>query len=80
MTGGEPLLQCRILKEFLPLIKEEAKIYLETNATLPKNLEIIKDYIDIISADIKLAIDLKSTENFSQNAGGVDTFAKNSFR
>ena len=48
LTGGEPLLHAEFLKEFLPLIKEETKIYLETNATLPKNLEIIKDYIDII--------------------------------
>ena len=56
LTGGEPQLHAEFLKEFLPLIKEETKIYLETNATLPKNLETIKDYIDIISADIKLAI------------------------
>ena len=76
LTGGEPLLHAEFLKEFLPLIKEETKIYLETNATLPKNLEIIKDYIDIISADIKLAIDPKIHREFFAKCRGVDTFAK----
>ena len=54
LTGGEPLLSIDFLKEFLPLIKPYCKIYLETNATSDKKLEQIKDYIDIISADIKL--------------------------
>lgn len=76
LTGGEPLLHAEFLKEFLPLIKGETKIYLETNATLPKNLEIIKDYIDIISADIKLAIDPEIHREFFAKCRGVDTFAK----
>ena len=76
LTGGEPLLHAEFLKEFLPLIKEETKIYLETNATLPKNLETIKDYIDIISADIKLAIDPEIHREFFAKCQGVDTFAK----
>lgn len=52
LTGGEPLLWVDFLQEFLPLT--DNKIYLETNATLKKNLEKIVDKIDIISADIKL--------------------------
>lgn len=52
LTGGEPLLWTDFLIEFLPLIKN--KIYLETNATLKKHLEKIVDFINIISADIKL--------------------------
>lgn len=52
LTGGEPLIWADFLKEFLPLCKN--KIYLETNSTLNKNLEKIVNYIDIISADIKL--------------------------
>lgn len=52
LTGGEPLIWADFLKEFLPLINN--KIYLETNSTLKNNLEKIIDYIDIISADIKL--------------------------
>ena len=55
LTGGEPLLQYEFLKEFLPLLKEtETKIYLETNGTLPKPLNHIIDYTDIISMDFKL--------------------------
>ncbi len=52
LTGGEPLLWADFLLEFLPSL--ESKIYLETNSTLKNNLEKIIDYIDIISADIKL--------------------------
>lgn len=54
LTGGEPLLSVAFLQEFLPLVYGKTKIYLETNATLGENLEKIKGYIDIISADIKL--------------------------
>lgn len=52
LTGGEPLLWSDFLLEFLPLV--DNKIYLETNSTLKSNLEKIIDYIDVISADIKL--------------------------
>ena len=52
LTGGEPLLFTDFLLEFLPQIKH--KIYLETNATLFENLKKIIEYVDIISADIKL--------------------------
>ena len=54
LTGGEPLVQNDFLKEFLPLIKKAGfKIYLETNATLPKALRDIIDYVDIIAMDFK---------------------------
>ena len=81
LTGGEPLLSVEFLKEFLPLIKGKTKIYLETNATLTKNLIEIKDYIDIISADIKLetATGLNTFdrhEHFLKNCNGISTFAK----
>lgn len=56
LTGGEPLLWADFLVEFLPMIRNsfKGKIYLETNSTLKNNLEKVIDYIDIISADIKL--------------------------
>ena len=80
-TGGEPLLNSDFLKEFLPLIKPFVKIYLETNATLHKNLEQIKDCIDIISADIKLKSSTgKDTmalhKRFLESCKGTETFAK----
>ena len=57
------------------------KIYLETNATLPKNFLQIKPYVDIVSADIKLesATGLNTFElhdKFFEACRGVETFAK----
>lgn len=51
-TGGEPLCQVRALKEILPKVK--GCIYLETNGTMPDELELVLPFIDIISMDIKL--------------------------
>lgn len=77
LTGGEPLLHAGFLKEFLPLIKNQTKIYLETNATLSENLLIVKDYIDIISADIKLGMNtFEKHEEFFKNCQNVYLFAK----
>lgn len=52
LTGGEPLLHAGFLKEFLPQCP--LPVYLETNATLAGELSEIIDFIDYISADIKL--------------------------
>ena len=81
LTGGEPLLSVEFLKEFLPLIQGQTKIYLETNATLSENLLKIRNLIDIISADIKLetATGLNTFdkhEQFLKNCTGIETFAK----
>lgn len=51
-TGGEPLCQAAAMTQILPYIK--GRIYLETNGTLPKALEPLLPFIDIISMDIKL--------------------------
>lgn len=80
LTGGEPLLAADFLKEFLPLVNK--KIYLETNATLADKLLIVKPFIDIVSADIKLesATGIKDSykfhEKFFENCKGIETFAK----
>ncbi len=76
LTGGEPLLSVEFLQEFLPMIKGKTKIYLETNATLAQNLIKIRDYVDIISADIKLALDPKIHQEFFEQCRGIQTFAK----
>lgn len=51
-TGGEPLLHAGFLKKLLPQCP--LPVYLETNATLVGELKEIIDYIDYVSADIKL--------------------------
>lgn len=55
LTGGEPLIWAGFLRSFLPLLKKEGfKSYLETNGTLPKELESVIDLIDIVAMDFKL--------------------------
>lgn len=56
ITGGEPLLYADFLSDFLELfLRHRAKkIYLETNGTLPRELEKVIDMVDIIAMDIKL--------------------------
>jgi len=81
LTGGEPLLSVDFLQEFLPKVKKQTKIYLETNATLDENFDKIKNYIDIVSADIKLKSStgfdtMALHEKFFKKCKGMETFAK----
>lgn len=82
LTGGEPLLSYKFLKEFLTIINKQTLIYLETNATLAKEFEQIKDFINIVSADIKLPSCTNGQnlfnlhEKFFQACKGINTFAK----
>ena len=80
LTGGEPLLNVGFLKEFLsqcPL-----PVYLETNAVLAGELSEIIDYVDYISADIKLKSATGGNDLFSEHdrffsiASCKDLFAK----
>lgn len=54
VTGGEPLLHVEILKKWLPELRRLLPIYLETNGTLPAQLEEILPHLDFISMDMKL--------------------------
>jgi 7-carboxy-7-deazaguanine synthase len=54
ITGGEPLLYCEILKQWLPELRSILPIYLETNGILHNALPLLIKYIDHISMDIKL--------------------------
>lgn len=63
ITGGEPLLHYKYVKEFLS--KYDYKAMLETNATLPSNLEELTDVIDIVSMDIKLPEHFNSKDDWS---------------
>lgn len=54
-TGGEPLLQKDFLKEIMRLTRHAGyKNYLETNGTLPGELEDVIDAVDIVAMDLKL--------------------------
>jgi organic radical activating enzyme len=55
LTGGEPLVYAEFLESMLPLLKRaDFKTYLETNGTLPNELEGVIDLIDIVAMDFKL--------------------------
>ena len=54
LTGGEPLLHQEVLSDWLPRLRQYLPIYLETNGTLPDQLEVLLPLIDYISMDIKL--------------------------
>lgn len=83
LTGGEPLVSVKFLKEFLPLAKFYGhKVYLETNGTLPDALAEIINLIDIVSADIKLEsasgvpFAPQIYEQFFKKASEKEVFAK----
>jgi len=55
ITGGEPLVYSEFLKPFLKLLKKAGmKTYLETNGTLPRELDKVIDLVDIVAMDFKL--------------------------
>jgi len=52
LTGGEPLLNADFIKNFLE--KHDLPALLETNGSLPEELEKLTELIDYVSLDIKL--------------------------
>ena len=56
ITGGEPLLQWKFLKSFLPGFKNRFNIpvYLESGGHKPNELTKVIEYLDFISMDFKL--------------------------
>ena len=83
LTGGEPLCQADFLKSFLKDLKRKGKrIYLETNGTLPAELDKIIRYVDIVSMDVKLPsssrqeIDFDDIEKFIKRAHKKELFVK----
>ena len=54
VTGGEPLIQYKFLKQWLMSLQKRYQILLETNGILSEQLKEVIDFIDIVSMDIKL--------------------------
>lgn len=54
LTGGEPLQHRAFLEHWLPQIQGRYRILLETNGVLPKELNQVLRYIDVVSMDLKL--------------------------
>ncbi|HOO50173.1 MAG TPA: 7-carboxy-7-deazaguanine synthase QueE [Alphaproteobacteria bacterium] len=60
LTGGEPLLQDKFLKNNLVELRKILPIYLETNGVLHAELAHCIDFMDYISMDFKLPSTTKS--------------------
>ena len=82
-TGGEPLMQAAFLKEAMGLTRAAGfKNYLETNGTLPRELEEVIEFADIIAMDFKLPSSTGLTgywrrhEEFLRIASAREVFVK----
>jgi len=82
LTGGEPLLHAETLAQWLPQLSAELPVYLETNGTLPDQLETVIQYLDWVSMDVKLhslsgeRTDWDSHRRFLEIADRVQTYVK----
>ena len=54
LTGGEPLLHCSFLAQWLPTVRTTFKMYLETNGIHADAMLDLRDMIDVVSMDFKL--------------------------
>lgn len=82
LTGGEPLLQSRFLREWLPQVRKEFCIYLETAGIHQAEMGLLRDQVDIVSMDMKLpsSTGLRSYweehRRFLAEARGCEIFVK----
>ena len=77
LTGGEPLCQADFLKDLLPDIRSlQHKVYLETNGTLPNELQKIIDDVDIIAMDIKLPSSTRGASLWQEHEDFLKTALK----
>jgi 7-carboxy-7-deazaguanine synthase len=54
LTGGEPLLQSDFLVRWLPQMKKNYLVYLETSGIHDQPMKALADLVDIVSMDFKL--------------------------
>jgi organic radical activating enzyme len=85
LTGGAPLLQAKFLGELLPRLENEGhRNYLETAGDLPRQLEAIVEYLDVVAMDVKLSSVTHEKNTFPAHwqflsclrAYNVDSFVK----
>lgn len=82
LTGGEPLLWSAFLAVFLPAVGRTRRVMLETNGTLPRQLERVIEHIDCVAMDIKIpstsgiAIDADRAKSFLEIARRREVFVK----
>ncbi|MEM0952050.1 MAG: 7-carboxy-7-deazaguanine synthase QueE [Cyanobacteria bacterium P01_H01_bin.74] len=67
ITGGEPLLYWRFLKQVLPELKQHLPTYLETSGTQPDFLAPLLPWLDWVAMDIKLPSATKEPPVFDKH-------------
>jgi 7-carboxy-7-deazaguanine synthase len=68
VTGGEPLVQADFLRDLLPALTADGhRVYLETNSTMPEELEGLTEHLEYVAADIKLSTSTGEPERFEVN-------------
>ncbi len=68
VTGGEPLVQADFLRDLLPRLCDGGhRIYLETNSTMPEELDGVIEHVDYVAADIKLPTSTGEPDRFDAN-------------
>jgi organic radical activating enzyme len=81
LTGGEPLLYAKFIKELKP---SQYPLYLESNMTLPEGAREVKDVVRYVSGDFKLKshCDFKGNYEkfFNDTARSYSILRKTSFR
>jgi 7-carboxy-7-deazaguanine synthase len=78
LTGGEPLLNQEILREWLPALRAILPIHLETNGTLYAPLAQLIGSIDHISMDIKLPSSSGQADLWEKHRKFLETAAQKS--
>ena len=74
LTGGEPLFYTPFLKSLLPELKARGmKTYLETNGTLPRELEKVVRWCDVIAMDFKPSSSTGDRDFFDEHRSFLKT-------
>lgn len=63
VTGGEPLLHAAGLAVWLPELRQQLPVHLETNGTMHLALDMVKQHLDYVSMDMKLPSTSGCTEH-----------------
>ncbi len=68
LTGGEPLLYHAVIKEIVPILREQGfKFYLETAGVHVEELREVLPLVDVVSMDIKLPSVTKDCNYFKEH-------------
>ena len=71
LTGGEPLMQPAFIKGLLTALDGRFSVLLETNGTLTRAFGTVKEFISVVSMDVKLPSVSGQGEQWRRHAGFI---------